>query len=65
MKDKDSALDEAERRCFEMLRRLHDEYAKQAEPYIQQLAKIHAIRPPSWTTSAARTMALIQAQEKE
>ncbi len=44
-------LDEQERRCHEMLEMLQDHYHKAAEPWLRQLAQIHATRHPSFRIS--------------
>ncbi len=41
-------LDEAEMRCHEMLRYLREEYERAAKPYIEQLMRIHNIRPRTY-----------------
>lgn len=40
-------IDELERQCREALARLQREYQERAQPYIDTLARIEAMRPPT------------------
>lgn len=39
------SLEDEERYCREVLAQLQKEYAKAAKPYVDQLMKIHSLRP--------------------
>ena len=51
-------LDEHERLCHEALAQLRDSYERAAQPYFEQLARIHACRNPGIRVSVADAITL-------